>query len=118
MRPLNAPAVVDVGPPIQVEVASAVTGTGQGTRLTDVQVVVSEGVGGTQAAGLAHEKVGRKGLLIDPDGDWHGAWPPAMAGPPVLASIVARKPALSPVLGSARECEDSLTFPLISGVAP
>jgi len=53
------PALVtaDVGLPEPVEVASAVTGTGQGKRLTDLHVVVREGTGGVSAPGPATESV-------------------------------------------------------------
>ena len=69
LRPFNAPTVMDVGLPIPVDVplAVTVTGTGQGTRLTDVEVVVSEGVGGTPAWVLASESVGM--LDVDHDGN-------------------------------------------------
>ena len=67
LRSFNAPTVVDVGLPTPVTVSPAVTGTGQGRRLTHVEVVVSQGVGGTPAQGLAGERVYR--LDVDHDGN-------------------------------------------------
>ena len=65
LRSINAPTVVDVGLPTPVAVPSAVTGTGQGRRLTHVEVVVSEGVGGTPAQGIAYDDAGA--VVIDLD---------------------------------------------------
>ena len=46
-RTLSTPLVVDVGLPSPMEApASAVVGTGTGTRITDVEVVVSDSAGG------------------------------------------------------------------------
>ncbi len=67
LRSINAPTVVDVGLPTPVAVPSAVTGTGQGRRLTHVEVVVSEGVGGTPAQGIAYDDAGA--VVIDLDGN-------------------------------------------------
>ncbi|MEW6756186.1 MAG: FlgD immunoglobulin-like domain containing protein [Candidatus Latescibacterota bacterium] len=66
-RGYPTPTTVKVGLPEPVEVPSAVTGTGQGKRLTDVEVVVSEGMGGRPAAGPAGEKV--NGLAEDAAGN-------------------------------------------------
>ena len=54
---LSTPLVVDVGLPSPMEApVSAVVGTGTGTRITDVEVVVSDSAGGhvttSYAAGL------------------------------------------------------------------
>lgn len=51
------PTTLEVGLPVPVEVPSAVTGTGQGKRLTEVVVVVSPGAGGRPAQGPADERV-------------------------------------------------------------
>ncbi|MEW6756542.1 MAG: hypothetical protein AB1505_37060, partial [Candidatus Latescibacterota bacterium] len=52
-RAYPTPTTVNVGLPEPVEVPSAVTGTGQGRRLTDVEVVVTERAGGRPAPGPA-----------------------------------------------------------------
>ncbi len=65
LRSFNAPTVVDVGLPTPVTVSSAVTGTGQGTRLTGITAVVSQGGGGTSAQGPAPGSTGK--IVIDPD---------------------------------------------------
>ncbi len=57
-RSYNAPTVVDVGLPTPVDIPSAVTGTGQGTRLTEVEFVVREGEGGRVAKGIPHNVIG------------------------------------------------------------
>ena len=69
LRSINAPRVVDVGPTIPFHVPSAVTGTGQGKRVR-VDVIVSEGVGGTPAQGLTRGFV-RK-VVADPYGNVWG----------------------------------------------
>ena len=57
-RALSEPAVVDVGLPGAVAApASEVTGTGTGTRLSGVKVVVGEGAGGQAAASYAADPV-------------------------------------------------------------
>ena len=71
LRSFNAPTVVDVGLPTPVAVSSAVTGTGQGTRLTDVTAVVSQSISGTSAQGPARGIVTK--VVIDPDSSlWVG----------------------------------------------
>ncbi|MEW6753315.1 MAG: two-component regulator propeller domain-containing protein [Candidatus Latescibacterota bacterium] len=70
-RAYSAPTTVEVGLPEPVEVPSEVTGTGQGTRLTDVEVVVSEGMGGRPAAGPVSDQV--TALAEDAEGNvWVG----------------------------------------------
>lgn len=69
------PTTVHVGLPEAVEVRSAVTGTGQGKRVTDVQVVVSEGIGGRPAPGVANDRV--YNLCKDEEGD---IWVATMGG--------------------------------------
>ncbi len=53
-RTLSTPLVVDVGLPSPMEApVSSVVGTGTGTRITDVEVVVSDSAGGHMTTGYA-----------------------------------------------------------------
>ncbi|MXY82512.1 MAG: T9SS type A sorting domain-containing protein [Gemmatimonadetes bacterium] len=71
-RTLSTPMVVDVGLPSPMETpASAVTGTGTGTRRTDVEVVVSEGAGGQVTTSYADGRI--SSLAADASGHvWAG----------------------------------------------
>lgn len=71
-RTLSTPMVVDVGLPSPMEApASAVVGTGTGTRRTDVEVVVSEGAGGQATVSYAASPV--LALAADASGNvWVG----------------------------------------------
>ena len=57
-RSYNSPTVVDVGLPTPVDIPSAVTGTGQGTRLTEVEFVVRKGEGGRVAQSIPNNGIG------------------------------------------------------------
>ena len=71
-RTLSTPMVVDVGLPSPMEApASAVVGTGTGTRRTDVEVVVSDSAGGHETISYADGRI--SALVADPSGHvWVG----------------------------------------------
>ena len=71
-RTLSTPLVVDVGLPSPMEApASAVVGTGTGTRVTDVEVVVSDSAGGQATVSYADGVITT--LVADASGDvWVG----------------------------------------------
>lgn len=71
-RTLSTPMVVDVGLPSPMEApASAVVGTGTGTRITDVEVVVSDSAGGHETISYADGRI--LGLVADASGNvWVG----------------------------------------------
>ena len=75
-RPLSMPLVVDVGLPRPMEapvIVSAVIGTGTGTRLADVEVVVSDSAGGHATTSYADGVI--SGLAADASGNvWVGTW--------------------------------------------
>lgn len=56
-KPRSQPLQVDIGQPEVVEVPSTVTGTGQGKRLENVEVVVSKGPGGTASSGVVDNRI-------------------------------------------------------------
>ncbi|MEW6752377.1 MAG: two-component regulator propeller domain-containing protein [Candidatus Latescibacterota bacterium] len=66
-RAYPAPTTINVGLPEPVEVPSGVTGTGQGRRLTDVEVVVVDGAGGKPAPGPAGQAA--EGFAEDREGN-------------------------------------------------
>lgn len=57
LKEYTAPVTVEVGEPVPVEIPSAVLGTGQGTKLAPVKVVVSDGPGGRPATGPVNDWV-------------------------------------------------------------
>ena len=71
-RTLSTPLVVDVGLPSPMEApVSAVVGTGTGTRITDVEVVVSDSAGGQVTTSYANGWI--SALVADPSGNvWVG----------------------------------------------
>lgn len=71
-RTLSTPMIVDVGLPRPMEApASAVVGTGTGTRITEVEIVVSEGAGGQ--ATVSYEAGPVLALAADASGNvWAG----------------------------------------------
>ena len=75
-RTLSTPLVVDVGLPSPMEApASAVVGTGTGTRITDVEVVVSDSAGGHETVSYADGR--RMALVADASGN---VWVGTLAG--------------------------------------
>ena len=67
-RPLSTPLVVDVGLPRPMEApASAVIGTGTGTRITEVEVVVSDSAGGYATTSYANGTI--SALAADASGN-------------------------------------------------
>ena len=73
-RTLSTPLVVDVGLPSPMEApVSAVVGTGTGTRVTDVEVVVSDSAGGQATVSYAEGRV--LALAADASGNvWVATW--------------------------------------------
>ena len=73
-RTLSTPLVVDVGLPSPMEApVSAVVGTGTGTRITDVEVVVSDSAGGQATISYAEGRV--LALAADASGNvWVATW--------------------------------------------
>ena len=71
-RTLSTPMVVDVGLPRPMEApVSAVVGTGTGTQITDVEVVVSDSAGGHETISYADGWI--SALVADPSGNvWVG----------------------------------------------
>ncbi len=75
-RMLSTPLVVDVGLPSPMETpVSAVIGMGTGTRITDMEVVVSDSAGGQVTTSYAADRWRILSLAADASGHvWVGTW--------------------------------------------